>query len=75
MPILMLPKPTCSLGQRELPAVGFAFKPQLQVVPAKSLSFEAAGQWMCGNENPRPEERGFGADLGCELLDGFQKPV
>lgn len=32
-----------------LPAVGVALKPQLQVIPAKALSFEDAEQLMCGN--------------------------
>lgn len=37
-----------------LPAVGFALKPQLQIILAKSLSFEDAEQLMCGNgETPR----------------------
>lgn len=37
-----------------LPAVGFALKPQLQIILVKSLSFEDAEQLMCGNvETPR----------------------
>lgn len=47
MTTLMLPN-LCLWPVECLPAVGVALKPQLQVILAKSLSFEAAEQLMCG---------------------------
>lgn len=58
MTTLMLPDLSVPAPVECLPAVGVALKPQLQVILAKSLSFEAAQQLMYGCGETRG--KGFG---------------